>query len=133
MSDLRQLQVYKQNQITTADPGTILLMLYDGAIDALKRATRHLAAGNMAEKGSCILQAHDIITQFVVSLDYEIGGELAYNLETLYRYMLDQMLRANVKNDPGPLGEVILLLSTLKDGWESAVVAQRRRVAQGGA
>jgi flagellin-specific chaperone FliS len=43
------------------------------------------------------------------------------------------MLLANVKNDPGPLGEVISLLSTLKDGWESAVVAQRRRVAQGGA
>lgn len=107
-------------------------MLYEGVIDALKRATQHLAAGNMAEKGICILQAHDIITQFVVSLDYEIGGELAYNLETLYRYMLDQMLRANVKNDPGPLAEVISLLSTLKDGWESAVVAQRIRVAQGG-
>jgi flagellar protein FliS len=132
MSNLRQLQLYKQNQIATADPGKILLLLYEGVIDALKRATQHLAAGNMAEKGICILQAHDIITQFVVSLDYEIGGELAYNLETLYRYMLDQMLRANVKNDPGPLGEVISLLSTLKDGWESAVVAQRRRVAQGG-
>ncbi len=132
MSNLRQLQLYKQNQIATADPGKILLMLYEGVIDALKRATQHLAAGNMAEKGTCILQAHDIITQFVVSLDYEIGGELAYNLETLYRYMLDQMLRANVKNDPGPLGEVISLLSTLKDGWESAVVAQRRRAAQGG-
>src|SRR5215467_2452429 len=128
MSNLFQLQVYKQNQIATADPGKILLMLYDGVIDALKRATRHLAAGNMAEKGSCILQAHDIITQFVVSLDYDAGGELAHNLEALYRYMLDQILRANVKNDPRPLEEVISLLSTLKDGWESAVVSQRKKV-----
>jgi flagellar protein FliS len=133
MSDLRQLQVYKQNQIATADPGKILLMLYDGVIDALKRAIQYLAAGNMAEKGICILQAHDIITQFVVSLDYNAGGELAQNLEALYRYMLDQILRANVKNDPAPLEEVISLLATLKDGWESAVVAQRKRVAQGGA
>ena len=133
MSSLHQLQVYKQNQIATADPGTILLMLYDGAIDALKRATQHLAAGNMAEKGTCILQAHDIITQLVVSLDYDIGGELAHNLEALYRYMLDQILRANVKNDPGLLGKVVALLSTLREGWESAVVAQRKRLAQGAA
>jgi len=132
MSNLRQLQVYRDNQISTADPGTILLMLYEGAIDALKRATEHLVSGNMAEKGKYILRAHDIITQFVVSLDYDLGGELAHNLEALYRYMLDQILRANVENDPGPLGEVMSLLSTLKDGWESAVVAQRKRVAQGG-
>ena len=133
MSSVRQLQVYKDNQISTADPGTILLMLYEGAIDALQRATQHLAAGNMAEKGRYILRAHDIITQFVVSLDYDVGGELARNLEGLYRYMLDQILVANVENDSRPLERVVALLSTLKDGWESAVVAQRKRAAQGGA
>jgi len=133
MSSVRQLQVYKDNQISTADPGTILLMLYEGAIDALKRATQHLAAGNMAEKGRYILRAHDIITQFVVSLDYDVGGELARNLEGLYRYMLDQILVANVENDCRPLERVVALLSTLKDGWESAVVAQRKRAVQGGA
>ncbi len=133
MSSVRQLQVYKDNQISTADPGTILLMLYEGAIDALKRATQHLAAGNMAEKGRYILRAHDIITQFVVSLNYDVGGELARNLEGLYRYMLDQILVANVENDCRPLERVVALLSTLKDGWESAVVAQRKRAVQGGA
>jgi flagellar protein FliS len=132
MSSVRQLQVYKDNQISTADPGTILLMLYEGAIDALKRASQHLAANDMAEKGRYILRAHDIITQFIVSLDYDVGGELARNLEGLYRYMLEQILVANVENDPGRLAEVISLLCTLKDGWESAVVAQRKRVAQGG-
>ena len=133
MTSVRQLQVYKDNQISTADPGTILLMLYEGAIDALKRAIQHLAERNMAEKGRYILRAHDIITQFVVSLDYDVGGELASNLEGLYRYMLNQILFANVENDSRRLEEVIALLSTLKDGWESAVVAQRKKVAQGGA
>jgi flagellar secretion chaperone FliS len=131
MSNLRQLEVYKENQIATADPGTILLMLYEGAIDSLKRANGYLATGNMAEKGKCILRAHDIITQFVASLDYDIGGELAHNLEGLYRFMLDQILLANVENDSSRLQQVILLLSTLKDGWESAVVAQRKNAAQG--
>jgi flagellar secretion chaperone FliS len=133
MSSVRQLQVYKDNQISTADPGTILLMLYEGAIEALKQAVQHLTAGNMAEKGKYILRAHDIITQFVVSLDYDIGGELAHNLEGLYTYMLDRILQANVRNDPRSLEQIIALLATLKVGWEAAVVAQRKKVAQGGA
>ena len=133
MSNLRQLQVYKDNQINTADPGTILLMLYEGAIDSLKRAMGHLATGNVAEKGKCILRAHDIITQFIVSLDYDVGGELARDLEGLYRYMLDQILLANTDNDSLSLERVVSLLSTLKDGWEAAVVAQRKKVALGGA
>jgi flagellar protein FliS len=133
MSSLRQLEVYKENQIATADPGTILLMLYEGAIDSLKRAKDHLATGNMPEKGKYILRAHDIITQFIASLDYAVGGDLARNLEGLYRFMLDQILLANVENDSRRLEQVISLLSTLKDGWESAVVAQRKNAAQGAA
>ena len=132
MSSVRQLQVYKDNQISTADPGTILLMLYEGAIDSLKRAIGYVAVGNVAEKGKCILRAHDIITQFIVSLDYDAGGELAYDLEGLYRYMLDAILLANTDNDSLLLERVISLLAMLKDGWEAAVVAQRKKVALGG-
>ena len=35
MTTVRQLQAYKETQITTTDPGTVLLLLYQGAIDAL--------------------------------------------------------------------------------------------------
>ena len=133
MNISRQLQAYKDNQITTADPGTVLLLLYQGAIDSLNRAATHLAKGDMAEKGRCVLRANDIINQFLVSLDYEVGGELAQNLEGLYRYMLDQILSANVNNDPKPLQTVASLLSTLKTGWEEAVVVQRKNAAAGGA
>jgi len=133
MSNLRQLQAYKNNQIATADPGTILLMLYDGAIDAVRQAIKYLKTGNMAEKGKYILRAHDIISQFITSLDFNIGGELARNLQDLYYFMLDEILRGNAENDAEPLEQVVSLLSTLKEGWESAVVAQRKKIAQGGA
>jgi flagellar protein FliS len=133
MNTVLQLQAYKQNEIATADPGTVLLMLYQGAIDSLNRAAMHLAEGKMAEKGKCVLRANDIINQFLASLDYDVGGELAQNLEGLYRFMLEQILIANVNNDPKTFKMVAALLSTLKQGWESAVVDQRKRMAQGAA
>jgi flagellin-specific chaperone FliS len=45
--------------------------------------------------------------------------------------MLDQILIANLKNDPAPLALVVSLLSTLKAGWEDAIATQRKRFAQG--
>ena len=133
MTTVRQLQAYKETQITTTDPGTVLLLLYQGAIDALNRAAGFMAAGNMADKGKQILKANDIITQFIASLDFEVGGELAHNLEGLYRFMLEQILFANAHNEAKPLTTVVSLLTTLKSGWDEAVALQRKRVVQGAA
>jgi flagellar protein FliS len=133
MNTARQLQAYKNNQIVTADPGTILILLYEGAIEALKRADAYMTAGDMAEKGKQILKANDIINEFIASLNFEIGGELAQNLESLYRFMLDQILLANMHNDPKPLSTVVALLSTLKSGWEEAVASQRKQPVKGAA
>ncbi|HMF50030.1 MAG TPA: flagellar export chaperone FliS [Candidatus Saccharimonadales bacterium] len=131
MSNVLKLQAYKRNQLTTTDSATALLMLYQGTIDSLNRAQASMAAGDMADKGREILRANDIINQFLVSLDYEIGGALINNLEALYLYMLEQILLANAKNDPAPLIVVVSLLSTLKAGWEEAIATQRKQVAQG--
>jgi flagellar protein FliS len=133
MTAIRQLQAYKETQITTTDPGTVLLLLYQGAIDALNRAAAFMATGNMADKGKQILKANDILNQFIASLDFEVGGELAHNLEGLYQFMLQQILIANVSNDPKPLTTVVSLLSTLKTGWEEAVASQRKRPVLGAA
>ena len=133
MNIARQLQAYQENQITTADTGSVLLLLYQGAIDSLNRAARHLSDGDMAEKGKCVLRANDIINQFLASLDYGVAEDLAHNLEGLYRYILDQILLANINNDAEAFKRVATLLSTLKEGWEAAVAAQRRNVAAQGA
>lgn len=131
MSNVLKLQAYKRHQVTTTDSATALLLLYQGTIDSLNRAQASMATGDMAVKGREILRANDIINQFLISLDYEIGGELIKNLEALYLYMLEQILLANVKNDPAPLVVVVSLLSTLKSGWEEAIATQRKQVAQG--
>jgi len=133
VTTVRQLQAYKETQITTTDPGTVLLLLYQGAIDALNRAAGFMAAGNMADKGKQILKANDIINQFIASLDFEVGGELAHNLEGLYRFMLEQILFANAHNEPKLLTTVVSLLTTLKSGWDEAVALQRKRAVQGAA
>ena len=128
MSGQTQIQIdaYKKNHVYTVDRGSILLMLYQGAIDFVKCAKEHLEKGEMAEKGAYLSKAHAIITEFLCSLNVDVGGDVARNLEKLYRFMLDQLMEAHLGNDSKPLDTVIHLLSTLKVGWEGAVAQVRK-------
>jgi flagellar protein FliS len=127
MSYARHVQTYRQNHASTVDSGTLLLMLYQGAIDFLQLARTNLEKGDMAEKGRYVMKSLAIISELLVSLDVKVGGEVARNLEQLYLFMLDQITIANVNNDPEPLARVVSLLTTLKGGWEGAVSEVRKQ------
>jgi len=121
----QQLDIYKKNQFYTADKPTLLLMLYQGAIDFLLRAKDHLEKGQVAEKGACIAKAHAIIAELSTSLDIGLGGELARSLEGLYRFMMEHLMHAHASNDNKAINEVLALLRTLQEAWEGAVAQVR--------
>ncbi|MBC7385911.1 MAG: flagellar export chaperone FliS [Cryobacterium sp.] len=112
---------YKQMQITTASPTQILILLYEGAIQNVKKAMLAIEQKNFAEKGKYIGKAHDIINELTVSLNHEVGGSIAQDLERLYNFMVTQLFKANIENDKEPLSAVLKNLETLLEGWKGAV------------
>jgi flagellar protein FliS len=116
--------------VNVGDKGAVLLMLYNAAIELLEEAKISIERGDVFEKGEHLSQAHTIISELLASLDVEIGGEMARNLEALYIFMLDQVFTANLNNDTKPLDVVISLLRPLYRAWEEAITAERERVAQ---
>ncbi len=113
---------YKQMQITTASPTQILIMLYEAAIQNVKKAILAIEQKNLADKGKYIGKTHDIINELTVSLNHEVGGTIAKDLERLYNFMVAELLRANVACDKEPLYAVQKNLETLLEGWKGAVV-----------
>lgn len=112
-------QVGVETSIASASPHKLIAMLFDGAILALSHGRLHMQQGNVAEKGASISRAIAIIDDGLsASLDEEVGGELAKNLKSLYEYMSNRLLMANLKNDETGLDEVSRLLSELKNAWE---------------
>lgn len=104
--------------VSTADPHRLVMMLFDGAIAAISLARIHLEAGNVAEKGSSISKAINLIDDGLkASLDIEAGGELAERLAALYDYMTQRLLFANLKNNLAALDEVSELLGSLREAW----------------
>jgi len=107
-----------ETSVISASPHKLIVMLYDGALAAIKSAASHMAAGNIAEKGAAISKALDIINNGLrASLDKKAGGEIASNLDSLYVYMTERLLTANLQNKSSLLDEVQTLLADLRDAW----------------
>ncbi|MBK6972628.1 MAG: flagellar export chaperone FliS [Sterolibacteriaceae bacterium] len=108
-----------ENGVSSADPHRLTLMLFEGALVSTNAARIHLESGDVPLKGSAISKAIEIISNGLkVSLDFEVGGELAQRLASLYDYMCTRLLHANVRNDLAALAEVSTLLRELKEAWE---------------
>jgi flagellar protein FliS len=101
-----------------ASPVGLIVMLYDGAITALRKAQGEIARNNYIEKGKLIGKGLDIINGLDTVLNLEKGGEVTANLRELYTYMKHRLGVANLKNDAEILGEVIRLLEDLHDAWK---------------
>lgn len=103
-----------------SDPHRLIVMLYDGALAAIREAVGHLQAGRVAAKGAAIGKAIRIIEEgLIASLDPKAGGDLAQRLSDLYQYMTMRLLQANLRSDPQALDEVVRLLDDLRSAWAS--------------
>ena len=113
------LRSYKETQIKTATPGKLVVMMYDGAVKYLSLAleslnSRHHSYDRASEH---LIRTQDIITELMVSLDFDHGGEIARNLFNLYMWMNRQLLDGNIRKDVAPLESVRKVLLELRSAW----------------
>jgi flagellar protein FliS len=113
---------YLDNQVMAADPIELVRMLYRGAVDAVRDARRRLAVGQIQERSNAINRILAIVDELNASLDHTNGGEISRNLAELYAYIIQLLMRANIRQEDAPLAEAESLLTTLSQGWEQATL-----------
>lgn len=112
---------YKKTAVSTASKEQILLMLYQAAIKNCKKAIEAIEAKDLSKKGEHIGKLQDIVIELNNSLDFEIGGDIAKELSSLYDYILFSSTQANIKIDTEPLEGCLKVLNTLYEGWQEAI------------
>jgi flagellar protein FliS len=115
------LGAYKKTSVQTASKEQILLMLYQAAIKNCKKAIEAMNAKDVQKKGEYIGKLQDIVIELNNSLDFEVGGDVARELSSLYDYVLYSSTQANIKIDIEPLEGSLRVLTTLYDGWAQAI------------
>lgn len=124
------LGAYKKTSVETASKEQILLMLYQAAIKNCKKGIEAIEQNNISKKGEYIGKMQDIVVELSNSLDFEVGGDVAKELSSLYDYLLYASTQANIKIEKSHLEGCLKVLNTLYDGWTEAVKSLRNQPAQ---
>ncbi len=115
------LNQYQQNQIETASPEQILLMLYDGAIRFTRQAITGLKNDDLDTMRYGISKAMAIIVEFSNTLDHNVGGQIAEDLDGLYGFMIREFTHCNIKPELKKLESIETILIDLRGTWGEAV------------
>ena len=131
------LSTYKETRIKTASQGQLIIMLYYEAVKQLDRGLELLELNHAGKKdpgrieqiGKAVVKTQEIITELMVSLDFDNGGDIAKNLFSLYTWFNRELLEANIQQDIKRITGVRNLLADLRNAWQQIAAKNAAEVA----
>jgi len=122
-------RTYRSNAVLTASPGQLVLMLFDGALNALAIARDAMSQSDVdfhrvETVNRHLLKAQAIVSELQGGLNFESGGEVATTLNRLYDYYNRRLFEANMRKRVEPVIEVERLMGELRAGWAEMLAKQ---------
>ncbi|WZL79458.1 flagellar export chaperone FliS [Eubacteriales bacterium mix99] len=113
-------EVYQENQISTSSRSGLLLMLYDGALKFLRFALTAMEEKKVEEAHGNLVKVQDILNELMATLNFD-AGEIAGKLYSLYEYMNQELIDANIQKDSEKVEKVYGMLEELRNAWAKAM------------
>lgn len=116
----------------SASPERLILMLFDGAMDAMHRAKEGFSIREVKAKNEAIsnnlIKAQNIFAELQRSLRTDQGGEFVENMYNLYDFYTVKLNEANFKKSQEPIDLVIKLFREIRDAWAEMLSKQSDKV-----
>lgn len=124
-------EAYKRQQIMTATPEALTLMLYNGALRFMAEGREALEKKDYEAANNAIIRAEKIITEFRVTLNMDY--EISHQLMPIYSYVYRRLVESNMESDISKLDEAHDIVRDLRDTWAQAMRKARIERAGSGA
>lgn len=111
------LNEYRKTAVNSASPLQLIVMLYDGALRFLGAGRSAMESKNYYEQNLNFTKAQKILAELMSCLDMRQGGEVAQNLMTLYSYCYNQIVEANIEDNPEKVRHCETVLRELRESW----------------
>ena len=111
-------KIKDDTQTMYASPHQLMLMLFDGALEAMSLTIAAIQNKNFELRSKQNTRSIAIINGMRECLDMEAGGELADNLYSLYQYMAQELFRASFKNDAETIRNIQTMLKDIRGSWK---------------
>ncbi len=110
---------YNNSKILTASPAELTLMLYEGAIKFCNMALIGMENKDIEKTHNNIIKAERIVNEFRITLDFKY--EVAKDFDSVYEYILQCLMDANLKKDEEKLNEALKYLRVMRDTWKEVM------------
>ncbi len=110
---------YVQDAVLSATPAGLLTMLYDRLLLDLTRAGVAQETENWPVASENLLHAQDILAELMSSLRTDVWDG-ADGLMSLYTYVRQSLVQANVGRDRFRTAECVEILEPLRQAWHEA-------------
>ena len=117
-------EAYKRQQIMTATPEALTLMLYNGCLKFMTEGMEHSDNKAWEAANNSIQKAENIISEFRITLNMEY--DIAKQLMPLYNYTYDRLVEGNIKGDTKLIQEAFDIIKELRDAWAQAMKKARQ-------
>lgn len=124
MSMNNPYQAYKTNAATTASPGELTLMLYNGCLKFITMTRLAIEKKDIEAKNINIQKAQNIITELMITL--KTDTDVAKNMMQLYDYANRRLIEVNIKSDLAILAEVEEIITEFRDTWKQVIQINRQ-------
>lgn len=105
----------------SASPERLILMLYDGALDAMGRAKEGFKIESIRERNETIsnnlIKAQNIFAELQRSLRMDKNAEFSERMFNLYEFYNVKLNEANFKKTQDPIDLVLRLFQEIRDAW----------------
>ncbi|MBN1969798.1 MAG: flagellar export chaperone FliS [Candidatus Delongbacteria bacterium] len=118
---------YKNNKVTTVNRGELVVMLYDALIRFIKEFKKCLENDDYINRTKYIDDAMAILHELKMSINPNYNQKLADNLISIYNYISNELLNANVKNDITNLDVLVAVLDEVRVGWVEASKLEKEK------
>lgn len=112
------------NHMIDPTPLQLTIMCYEEVIKSLHQAKRLHQSNSIDAAFQRNQHAQDLITELLLGLDYEQGGDIARNLSRLYDFALRQLVGMGSGTDVSAYNHLIHIFGDLKEAW-AQIDAQR--------
>ena len=109
---------YLQTRVESSQPLEQVVMLYDAALRSAGLAREAVLKKDMFARRAAVSKMLAIVSELQHMLDMERGGQIAADLDRLYTWMTEQLIKATLVADVRPIDELRKVLEILRDGWQ---------------
>lgn len=120
---------YKNQQVLTASPAELTLLLYNGALKFANEAKKAMIEKDYEKANEKNIKVQKIISELSISLDMKY--DFAADWARLYEFISYSLIQANIKRDEKSLDQAIDMIRDFRNMWIQIIKTPKEQQADG--